>query len=205
MPRPPPASTWSMTWPSASSVADQVGKQAIGLVEGGEVGDLAADMHVDAGEADAGQLRRVGIDLAGAEPGDAELVLGLAGGDLVVGLGVDVRIDPDGDLDRPPLRRGDLRDAGDLGLRFDIEAVDAGVDRKGDLPRRLADAGKDDPLRRASGGERPAEFALGHDVAARRPRRPACGSPTGWSSPSSRSRSACRARRRHRGRRDSGG
>jgi hypothetical protein len=35
---------------------------------------------------------------------------------------------------------------------------------EGDLARRLADAGEDDPFGRAAGGERPAEFALRHHV-----------------------------------------
>ena len=57
--------------------------------------------------------------------------------------------------------------SGDLRLRLDVEAEDAGVDGEGDLARRLADAGKDDPFRRAAGGERPAELALRDHVAPR--------------------------------------
>ena len=124
-------------------------------------------MHVDAPEPDAGQRCRMGIDIAGAEIGDAELVLGLARGDLVVGPGVDIGVDADGDLHRPAPGRRDLRDGGDLRLRLGIEAEDAGVDGEGDLARRLADAGKDDPFRRAAGGERPAELSLRDNVAPR--------------------------------------
>ena len=150
-----------------AEVADEVGEQPVGLVERLEVGDLAADMHVDAGEAHAWKPRAVGVDLAGPQPGNAELVLGLAGGDLVVGPGVDIRIDADGDVDGPSLGGGNFGDAFDLGFGFGVEAVDAGIDREGDLAGRLADPGKDDPLRRAAGGESAAKLAFGNHVATR--------------------------------------
>ena len=65
--------------------ADQIDEQREGVVEGLQFGDLAADMGVDAGDLDARQLCRAGIDLPRALPRDAELVLGLAGGDLACG------------------------------------------------------------------------------------------------------------------------
>ena len=89
-----------MVWPSARSVAHEIGEQREGIAERLELGDLAADMHVDAGDLDARQLGGAGIDLARAADRDAELVLGLAGGDLVVGLGVDVGIDAQRDMRR---------------------------------------------------------------------------------------------------------
>ena len=73
--------------------AHEVGQQREGVVERLQLGDLAADMHVDAVDPHARQLRRMGIDLAGAADRNAELVLRLAGRDLGVGPGVDVRID----------------------------------------------------------------------------------------------------------------
>ena len=48
-----------------AQVADEVGEPLIGGVEGRQVGDLAADMHVDAADPDAGQLGGAGIDGAG--------------------------------------------------------------------------------------------------------------------------------------------
>ena len=125
---------------------------------------------------------------------------------LCMGPGVDVRIDADGDLDRPALCRRDLRDKGELRLGFDVEA-----DRCRYRSRRRSRAPscrrrqRRSCSGRAAGGERPAELALGNHVAPRRPPRRRCGSPTGWSLPSWRSRSACRGRRRPRERRGSGG
>ena len=63
------------------------------VVERLQVGDLAADMGVDAGDLYAGQRGRPGVNVARALPGDAELVLGLAGRDLLVSLRIDIGID----------------------------------------------------------------------------------------------------------------
>ena len=46
-----------MAWPSARSVAHEVGQQRERVIERRKIGDLAADMHVDAGDAKAGQRR----------------------------------------------------------------------------------------------------------------------------------------------------
>ena len=45
----------------------------------------------------AGHVGGLGVEPLGLGQGDAELVLGLAGGDLGVAAGLDVGIDPDGD------------------------------------------------------------------------------------------------------------
>ena len=62
-------------------------------VERREIGDLRADMHVDAGDAYAGQFGGVRIDVARARDRNAELVFGLARRDLGMRLRIDVGID----------------------------------------------------------------------------------------------------------------
>lgn len=59
----------------AHQIARQLRHQQGGVLERGEVGDLAANMHVDAGNQNARQTRGIGIDLPGAGNGDAELGL----------------------------------------------------------------------------------------------------------------------------------
>ena len=49
-----------------AQVAHEFGQQREGVVERLQLGDLAADMHVDAGDLHARQLRRAGIDVARA-------------------------------------------------------------------------------------------------------------------------------------------
>ena len=123
-------------------------------------------MHVDAGDLDARQLCRAGIDRAGARERNAELVLGLAGRDLGVGAGIDVGIDADRNprglagLDREP------RQQFELGLGFDVDAEDVGGQRGAQLGLGLADAGEQDLLRRNAGGQRALQFAAGDHVGA---------------------------------------
>ncbi len=88
----------------------------------GQISDLAADMHVGAGHFDSGQLRRAGIDRAGARDRNAELVFGLAGGDLGMGAGVDIGIDAQRNPRGLAGLDGELRQQFELGLGLDIDA-----------------------------------------------------------------------------------
>ena len=87
--------------------AHEIGQQRERVAERIELGDLAADMHVDADDAHALELGGAGIDVAGAADRNAEFVLRLAGGDLGVGLRVDVGIDADRNVGRAALAGGD--------------------------------------------------------------------------------------------------
>ena len=111
-----------------------------------------------------GSLRGLGVEARGVVEGHAELVLGLAGGDLGVRLGVDVRVDADGDARGRAHAGRHLAQRVQLGLGLDIEAADALAQRIGHLGARLADAGEDDLGRRHAGGPRAAQLALGDHV-----------------------------------------
>ena len=129
-----------------AQLTHEIGENGESAVERREIGDLRADMHVDAGDLDPRKACRPRIDLAGDRDRDAELVFGLAGRDFGVGLGVDVRIDADGDRCGLAPRKSDLRNALQLRLGFDVEAENAVVERQGDFPLGLADAGEGDAL-----------------------------------------------------------
>ena len=88
--------------------ADKIGDEREGVVEGLHVGNLRADVHVDAGDLEAGKGAGAGIDFAGARNRHAEFVLGLAGRNLGVGFRVDVGIDANGDGRDEAQRRRDL-------------------------------------------------------------------------------------------------
>ena len=94
----------------------------------------------------------------------AKLVLRLAGGNLVMGLGVDVGVHAKRDARGLPTRVGHFAQIAKLGFRFHVEGEDARVEREGHLFLGLADAGEGDPLRRHIHGERPAKFAFGDHV-----------------------------------------
>ena len=55
-----------MCVPVGAQFDGELRDQPEGVVEGLKVGELAADMRVDADDADAGQRCGLGIDLAGA-------------------------------------------------------------------------------------------------------------------------------------------
>ena len=135
----------------AAQRAHEIGQQREGIVERLHLDDLAADVHVDAGNAQALQLGGARIDLAGAADRDAELVLRLAGRDLGVGLGIDVGIDAHRDVRGLALRHRDFGEQFELGLGLDVDAEDVLVERQRELARGLADAREHDlaaPARR---------------------------------------------------------
>ena len=129
-------------------------------IVGFESGDLAADMHVDAGDQDARQLGGAGIDGAGLGDRNAELVLGLAGGDLLVGLGVDVGIDAQRHARRAALGAGALRQELQFRLGLDVEAQNVLVEGIVDLAHELADAREHDLAGGHAGGTRTAQLTL---------------------------------------------
>ena len=146
--------------------AHEIRQQREGIGKGRKLGDLAADMHVDAGNMQARQLRGMAIDLTRAADRDAELVFGFAGRDLGMGPGIDIRIDPDRNIDFARLAVSDLRQQFQFGLGFDIHAQNVFVDRERKFGRGLADAGEHDLLWRNAGGAHAAQLAARHHVGA---------------------------------------
>ena len=120
-----------MAWPSARKVPTSSTTRRKAALERLKIGDLAADMNVDADDLDALQAGRLRVGLARAAPGNAELGFRRAGGDLGVGPGIDIGIDADGDrrASRPCAAATSLKRL-KLGLAFDIELIDAGLERQ---------------------------------------------------------------------------
>src|SRR5690606_8735546 len=125
-------------------LAPERGQPLQRLPDRGHVQQLRADVHVQAVEAYVrpGRLR--------LEPGprlgdrDAELVLGLAGGNLGVGQRVHVRVDAYRGTRGGAAFRGDRLQQFELVAGFDVEAGHACVQPLHDFPCALADAGKHD-------------------------------------------------------------
>ena len=93
-------------------------KKLEGILERLQLGDLAADVHVDAGHGDCWQFGGAGVDGASALEGNTELIFFLAGRDLGVGARIDVRIDPEGDRRLLAGAGGALVENLELGLRI---------------------------------------------------------------------------------------
>ncbi len=148
----------------ALQVDRQIAHQAEGVAEGGEIGDLAADVHMDAGDLDARQARGGGIKFQRPRIRNAELVLRFACRDLGVCFGVDVRVDAHRDARGRTEARRHLAQGFQLRLALDVETVNALGQRIGHFLARLADAGEDDLGGGNARGPCAAQLALGNHV-----------------------------------------
>ena len=104
---------------------------------------LAADMEVQAGEADAGHLCGQTDDALHVLHGDAELVLGASRGDVVMGVGSHFGIDAQAHVGSPATLDGQLVDDLQLGQALHVEVLDAGLEPELYLPVSFAHAGED--------------------------------------------------------------
>ncbi len=144
--------------------AHEVGEQGERVIERLKIGDLRADMHVDAANAQARQAASVRVNVAGARDRHAELVLRFAGRDLGVGQRVDIGIDPDGDRRNRAAACRRARQRLEFRLQFDVEAEDVLIEPEVHLVQRLADPGKDDALAGYARRPRPPQFPFADDV-----------------------------------------
>ena len=152
--------------PLRAQLPIELGQAPEGLPVGREVGQLRADMNRQAFQRDAGQVarpREAGRRLVDV---DTELVTAPSGGDVGVGAGVDVGIDPD--RHRRPLSplHGDLVQQLQFGPGLDVDLQDAEIERQAQFPRGLADPGEDDLLGRDPRGQGPLQLAFGDHVGA---------------------------------------
>ena len=147
-----------------AQIFDEPAHLGKGLAHRRQVGDLAANVTGHARRMDRGQGFSLGIEPQGLGKGDPELVFRLAGRNLGVAPGADIGIDADGDGLAFAQAGGDLGQKVQFRLRLDIDFTDAGLDGKGQLRRRLADPGKDDPRRRNASGKGAANLAFRHCI-----------------------------------------
>jgi len=146
---------------------DQRQQAVEGIEEGRQAGQLRADVAVDADHFQVRQLGRAGVDRLGVVDIDAELVLFQPGGDVGMGAGIHVWIDPQGNRRLHAQFGGDLLQTLQLVGGLDVEAVHTDFQRAAHVVASLADAGEDDAARLAAGGEHALQFTARDDVEAR--------------------------------------
>ena len=98
---------------------------------------------------------------------DAKLVLVKPGSDEVMGVGVNVGIDAQGDGRHLPHRGGNVDDDVELGLALDVEHPDTELKRAAYLAVGLSDAGKHDVGRLETGGYRLVDLSPADTVGAK--------------------------------------
>ena len=141
------------------------GQQSVeGIPEGGDFGELGTDVLVDPHDLDA---RKGGGPLIFRHrPFDRnpELRFFHAGGDVGMGLGIDVGIDPQGDRSLSTQSHRHLTDMVELVLALHVEHEDLFLECIGDLLTALANAGKDDLIGGDSRLSRPEKLPARHDI-----------------------------------------
>ncbi len=111
--------------------------------KGIQFSELRTDMAIHPDDLDVWHRRRLAIDGGGQLDGDAELVLLEAGGNIRMGTGIDIRVDPHrhrcllAHAARHPV------EALQLGFRLQIEAEDLFVQREAHLGLALGHPGED--------------------------------------------------------------
>jgi hypothetical protein len=127
---------------------------------------LRADVAVDAPHRDMRQVRGATVDIEGFAEGDAEFCRLEPGGDVGMGFRVDVRIHAQRHRCAAAEAAGDFVELVQLAGGFDVEAVDARLQRRTHLGARLADAGEHYFARTAASGQHARQLATGNDVEA---------------------------------------
>ena len=144
-------------------------------LEAGGVEDLAADVGVQAEQPQArrGQHAAYGLERVAAGDREAELLVLVGGGDVLVG----VRLDAGGDAHEhargPPELGGHRRQPLDLVEGVDDDPADAELDGPLELAERLVVAVEADPLHREARARGHRQLAAGADVE----REPVLGQP----------------------------
>ncbi len=136
------------------------------VAERRELGDLRADVHVDACDLQRVAARGQPIQLSCGAKRHTELVVLQSGRDVGMGLRINIGVDPDGDGRALSHLPGDRLDAPQLRCRLDVEAQDLRRQRLADLGARFADTGKHHLARISTGCDHTRQFAPGHDVEA---------------------------------------
>ena len=137
-----------------------------GGFEGRETRELRADVHGEADRLDPLQRGSVRVERRNLRVVDPELVAPPAGGDLVVGLGIHIRVDAQRDRRARACGARGRVEGLKLGRRFDVELPDPGGEREVHLVSRLAGPGEHQAIRRDAGPESAAQLAARDDVGA---------------------------------------
>ena len=143
---------------------DQLFELFQGVHKGRHLGDLGADVAGHPHHLEMRQIPSPAIVSHGLLDVDAELVLLEPGGDVGMGLGVDVRIDPQGHPGLELKASGDAVDLLQFLGRLQVEQQDVRLEGRLDLLGLFAHPGIDDLPRVHPGRQRPVEFAAGDDV-----------------------------------------
>src|SRR5471032_55240 len=163
MPMPPPISRWCSTMPSSPSLSISSIRRSSASSSGASSSNCEP-VAVDAGHFQVRQLGGRAIGVERVVEGHAELVGLQAGGDVGMGLGVHVGVDPQRYARGLAHGTGHFVQTMQLRNRFDVEAQDVMRQRQAHFVDALADAGEDHLARIAARRQHAQQLAAGDDV-----------------------------------------
>ena len=150
------------------AVSPQFGDQRADLGEGDLVGlkaaQLAADVDRHAAHIEPGQRGQPRIDSGGEIDRHAKLVFRLAGGNLFMRAGIDIRVDAQRAVGGQAAFGGEGRKFHALFLAFEVELADAFLKPLDHFPGLLAHAREDDVAGRHSRRQGTGHFPAGDDI-----------------------------------------
>ena len=140
-------------------------KQAVGSVQVRcHFGDLGADVEIDAHHLEAGEGSGALVGGQSTFMGHAKLVALESGGDIGVGLGVDVRVHADADRRGLAFCDGHFAQNLQLCFAFHVETQNASLQRLPHFQARFTHAGKNHLAGIATGGNDTLQFTTRDDV-----------------------------------------
>ena len=123
-----------------SELFDNVENLVGGVHEWFKFRDLAADVHIDARNLNAGKRGGMSVKRHGLIVSNAELIVLEPCGNVRMGLGVDIRIDAHGNRRQQLFLQRHFVDAVEFRNAFDVKAADACARGGTDIFSTLADA-----------------------------------------------------------------
>ena len=142
-----------------TQAADQMQNALEGINERPGIGQLRADMTVDADDMQMWHAGGLAVVLQGRVDRDAELVLPQSGGYVGMRAGIHVRIDAQCHRSGQAAVPGHFIQPVELAFRFDIEAADADLQRPVNFIGAFPDAGEHHACRIAAGHQDALQFA----------------------------------------------
>ncbi|MNJ26724.1 hypothetical protein D3C77_212140 [compost metagenome] len=149
---------------AVAEAVDQRQQAVEGVEEGFQGGQLRADVAVDTDHFQVRQLGGANVHLFGIGDGDTELVFFQTRGDVRVGAGIDVRVDPQRNRRAQAHLGGNHLQAFQLVGGLDVEAVHADFQGATHVFTGLADTGENHAIGAATGGQDTLQLTAGNDV-----------------------------------------
>lgn len=148
----------------AIKLLDQFEQASCGVPKRCKIGDLRAQMHIGAADGNRAHLRCPPVEIQSIRECDAELAFLEPGRDVRMRPRIDVGVHAKAHRRNSSGAGRDRRQSVEFGRGLDVEAKDAGGQRRFHFGFRFSDSRKHNPSRIAASSDDPLQFAARNDV-----------------------------------------